>query len=518
MTKLFSRALSSGRSFRITRSALPRHYFQVMIVNYLGELKTLLYFPILRVFHPSVWSLRLPAVFLSMGTIVLTWLYTRRVAGNHAAAIAAILLAADPSFLLTGTLDWGPVDLQHLLLMTGLVSLLRWAGAGRSSRTSLAWLALAFFAWGLGFWDKALFVWPLSGLAVAALCVYPRHVFSRIRLREIAVALAALLTGAFPLIAYNATHRGATASLNANFSLKDSATKVDALQKTLNGSILFDMLATPPAPHNVTPSSAWERASERLAQATGDHHRTGFLWLIGIAICLGIFAVNWRERRQMIFLLLAMTIAFLQMLITVGAGGAAHHIVLLWPFPVVFCAIPFGALASARFRVLRYASVAVVVVLFGQELLTVNQYLAAFAADGFPVIWTDAIYRLSDAVRARGGTRFTAVDWGYDNSLAFLSAGRDDFDGPWECLARSAAARESDCGVPALLTVPGLAFIQHTPKNEVFPDVNEHLQRIAAANGYSPVVDHVIADSHGRPVFQIIHFGARFVRLPPRQL
>ncbi len=480
------------------------HQIQVMVLSYLGELKTLIYASILRVFPASVWSLRLPAVFFCLGTIILTWMYTRRVAGTKTAAIAAVLLAFDPSFLLTGTFDWGPVALQHLLLMAGLVCLLRWYDRG-----STAMLAVAFFAWGLGLWDKALFIWPLSGLAVAALCVYPREVLSRIKPREAGLALGAFLLGAFPFFAYNAEHRGATAGQNAKFSLDGFRyRKFDAhCIRRLEGSALFD-LWTPSTPSQgpVTASAGWERSCEWLAQKVGRHRQTRFEWFLGIALCAGMFAVNRRERRQMIFLLLAMTLGFLEMLVTTGAGIGAHHAVLLWPFPVVLFAIPFGALAGARLRMVRYAALAVVASLLVQDVLTMNQYLTGFLADGFPPIWTDAIYGLADAVRARSGNRFEDVDWGYGNSLEFLTRGRADISENWECLAQSTSASGSDCGVPIRLARSNTFFIEHTSDNGVFPQVNENLQRIAAASSYGESIDQTIEDSHGRPVFQIVHF------------
>ena len=37
----------------------------------------------------------------------------------RAALLAAILLATDPTFLLPDTFDWGPLALQHLLVVSG---------------------------------------------------------------------------------------------------------------------------------------------------------------------------------------------------------------------------------------------------------------------------------------------------------------------------------------------------------------------------------------------------------------
>ncbi len=505
----YDEALFTGPLYRDAAPSLSigtrQHYVQVMLNSYLGDLKGLLYRPILHRIRPSVWSLRLPVVFLTAGAIVLTWFYTRRVAGWNAAAIAALLLAADPSFLLTATLDWGPVAFQHFLLMAGLVSLLRWLDRGSDT-----WLALAFFLWGLGFWDKALFIWPLSGLAVAALCIYPRRTLARIKLRPALAAGGALFAGSLPFIIYNAEHRGATAGQNSHFSLGESKIKVDVLRKTLDGYIMFEML-TPPAPAIApyVPDSAWGRGCVWLAKTSGNHARTHFVWALALAALVAVFAANRQERRQMIFLLVAMSVAFLQMLIATGAGAAAHHEILLWPFPVVFFAIPFGALASARLRLWRYAAVVVVAAVSMQQLLTINRYVASFLTEGFPATWSDAIFGLSSVLRTQTAHRMEAVDWGIANALLLLSRGQVNPGERTTCLAESRSAARPDCGFPALMADPSTLFIRHTSGNEAFAGNNQHLERIAAANGYGWVIDRQINDSRGRPVFQILHFERR---------
>jgi hypothetical protein len=76
-------------------------------------------------------------------------------------------------YLLTVCFDWGPVALQHLLLVGGLFLLLRFYQTG--SQLSLA---LGFLLWGLAMWDKALAIWMLGAFGVAGLCVFPRQIFT----------------------------------------------------------------------------------------------------------------------------------------------------------------------------------------------------------------------------------------------------------------------------------------------------------------------------------------------------
>ena len=86
----------------------------------------------------------------------------KRTLDLRVALIGTALLAADPAFVLTTRWDWGPVTIQHLCLVGCLLSIVRFSENGR-----LMWLALGFCVFGVGLWDKALFVWSLIGVGVA---------------------------------------------------------------------------------------------------------------------------------------------------------------------------------------------------------------------------------------------------------------------------------------------------------------------------------------------------------------
>ena len=83
----------------------------IMVMSYTGALKTWIYAAVFQFFEPNEWSVRAPVLLMGMATIWLTWVWVRRIAGNRAAAVAAILLATDTLFQLTNTFDWGPVAL-----------------------------------------------------------------------------------------------------------------------------------------------------------------------------------------------------------------------------------------------------------------------------------------------------------------------------------------------------------------------------------------------------------------------
>jgi hypothetical protein len=144
----------------------------LMVMSYVGTLKTWIYSVIFHFVGVSVWTVRLPMVLAGALTVLIFYRFTARAAGPAAALIAAFLLATDPSFLLTNTFDWGPVAIGHLLLVTACFFLLRF----QQRKYQMHDLALGFFFLGLGLWNKALMLWAIAGLAGAVLLVFRKEV------------------------------------------------------------------------------------------------------------------------------------------------------------------------------------------------------------------------------------------------------------------------------------------------------------------------------------------------------
>jgi hypothetical protein len=188
------------------------HEIPLMLMPYIGTLKTWLYYPILSLCTPSYLEVRLPALVLGAATVWMFEALLESTYGRRAAWIGGLLLATDTTFMLTTCFDWGPVVLQHFLLVASLFALLNFVRHG-----SLTALFCGCLSLGLGMWDKALFAWILSGLIVAALTVFPRELWMRLTLRHAALAAAGFSLGALPLLVYNAASGFATFRSNASF-------------------------------------------------------------------------------------------------------------------------------------------------------------------------------------------------------------------------------------------------------------------------------------------------------------
>src|SRR5512144_3142944 len=69
---LFSSGIyDPGRT--ISQVSVFGHHIPMMLISYLGALKSWIYAPILEVWDPSVWSVRLPVLMLGALTVWLFW-------------------------------------------------------------------------------------------------------------------------------------------------------------------------------------------------------------------------------------------------------------------------------------------------------------------------------------------------------------------------------------------------------------------------------------------------------------
>src|SRR5690349_14336334 len=98
---LFANALFHVPASDVFHLNVLHHQIPLMLLTYMGALKTWIYGPILALFPPSYLTVRLPVLFLGAFTI---WLFVRllgSVHGRRAAWIGGLLLATDTTFLLT---------------------------------------------------------------------------------------------------------------------------------------------------------------------------------------------------------------------------------------------------------------------------------------------------------------------------------------------------------------------------------------------------------------------------------
>ncbi len=458
-------------SVRILGGEVP-----LMLLSYLGALKAWILNLVFLVTPPSAVALRLPWLLAGAVSILFFARFAERLAGPRAALFATLLLATDTAYLLTTAIDWGPTALHHFLKLGALVLLLQ---------PSPQRIFLAFLLFGLALWDKALFAWALGGLAAGA-GVYFAELNPHVTRRNVTLAAAGFLLGAAPLLAYNVARPLDTLRANARPGGETLDIKWHLFQETLNARAFYGfMIAAEPGPRPGQPRSAVQRFSAWLDGSPEVPRANWNVEALGLAVLALPFLWRSRVRRAMVFTLLSGGLAWLAMLATGGAGAAAHHIVLIWPFPALLIALALAGLAE---RLPPWLPAALCALLCLVNLRTTNYYAAALVQNGGSTRWTTAFDPLLGRLRELRAPRVLVADWGILETLQLLGEGRLRAE-------------------PALTFVPGdHLWLAHTSEARIVPPGAAAIEAAARAAGHEKTVLETIYDRNGRPVFVLFRF------------
>ena len=476
-----------------------------MLMTYVGALKSWIYDGIFRLAPPGVWALRLPMVLAGVASIWLFYLLLRRVAGARTAIFGCALLATDSMYLLTLTFDWGPVAMQHLLLLGGAWLLVRYY-----QQLEMWALAGGCFLLGLAMWDKALAVWTISGLGVATLLTLPRQFFGLLTWRRVGVAAAAFVVGALPLLVYNVENDWGTFRGNFQRETTGLETKARTLWLTANGPGMFTWMMAEdwqtPEPHE--PKGLIQTASAAISQFAGHPRRHLLYWLFLAALAITPLA-GAKSIRIVFFALIAMAVAWVQMALNQNTGASVHHTILLWPLPQVIVAAAFTGVAGrlGRFALPALATAGAVAAISGALLM--NEYYAQAVRNGGGPAWNNGIFALSDFLEGDRSKTVFCMDWGIQDPLRMLHAGALPLRMGTDQVANVEMTEQDRRYATEMVSEPRNLFLAHTPAFENFPGRSERMIAFAEELGYRQEVLGRISDPFGRQVFEVYRFARK---------
>jgi 4-amino-4-deoxy-L-arabinose transferase-like glycosyltransferase len=482
----------------------------VMLMSYVGAFKSWLFRPLLSMFEPSAWTIRLPAVILGAAAIWCYSTFARQISGGAAALALAAILAADPIFLLTTTFDWGPVAMQHFLAAAALCLVLRF-----DRTSSLAALGWASFLMGLALWNKAVFVWTLAALAVAAILLVPGRIRSHLSVRVLAVAVLCFALGSAPLIAYNAQHDLATFRGNVSYESGGILSKLPHLRVCLNGSGMFGYFVPLRAAETAPPGSGWtERAASAVAALArhGEHSVFNAILLSSILVPLPL--LHRATRRAALFAVLVTLVMWIQMSSNANTGRGVHHMVLLWPWPHLYAAI-----FLARLDTFRYGRPLVVAALAALLLSNVGvnaEYFSRLVQSGGGPAWTNATTTLARQIAALPPEQdIVVVDWGLYNRLVVARKSAYHVIQGYDAL-RQPVSERTIAEWRVLASNPSKRFAGFTRGNQIFAGTYETLETLAQAAGFRKRVLTTIHVRGDRPVLEIFRLEPVSAATRPR--
>lgn len=475
----------------------------LMVMTYMGSLKAGIYALIFRLARPSVYTLRVPVLVAGVASLLLFYLFLSRSISTRSALFGTALLAFDTSYLLTTVFDWGPVAIQHVCLLGGMALVLQAVQTGRDRP-----LAAGFFVFGLGLWDKAIFLWMFSAAGLATILVFPYHIKRIFSLRRLFLSAVFLILGALPLVIYNVLQPLETFRGNTTFdrSPAEWAVKANLIRVVADGSVFFGIFAAeddPPTPRR--PKTVLQSALAAPGWF-GIRHHLLFAAILAAAATVPLLLLRSRFRPATLFCLILLLAGWLQMAGTQGAGGGAHHTILLWPFPLMLVAISMEWLAERIGARGTMCMIALAVVLCGSCLLVTGNMIRQAIRKGAPGAWTDAIFVLHERLRALQPNRVLLMDWGLLDNLRMLQKGSMTLFWGTEPLMQPEPTPADLQAIERMLALTDTLFVSNTDNRQIFTGVNARLRRAADRLGYRREVVQVVHDQTGRPCYEIFRF------------
>jgi len=267
----------------------------------------------------------------------------------------------------------------------------------------------------------------------------------------------------------------------------------------MEGYVLFGFLtAVEPGPQPGEAKHWYQSLSLASSQWMGHPRRNAMLWA-AIASVLSL-ALLWRwlwnsqARQPILFGLIACAATWLPMVLTAGAGGAAHHAILLWPFQL----LPIAAVLA---RIPAAPAALVTALLCGSNLAVTNQYYADLIRNGPSVRWTDAMDPLQRYLTDLHPRQIVAADWGFMETMNLLSEG--ELPMTYADTGSDQAAQES---LGVLLRDPLNIFVAHTAGTAFHPQERAALEDFAQREHYQEEALTTIRDRNGRPTFDVFRF------------
>jgi 4-amino-4-deoxy-L-arabinose transferase-like glycosyltransferase len=438
----------------------------VMLMSYIGALKSWIYTPVFELFGVSPGTIRGPAVALTTVGLVCLFAGVRRLLGTTVALVALVLVAVDNSVFWMTRDDVGPSAIEFTLKCLAILLGARAIARRRPRDAVLLAVVLA-----LGVFNKLNFVWAVN--AAAAISVV--------------MAVAArdsLRTDRGAWIAWG----GALAAIYLAFGAYVLSAEVST------GSEVSDLLA-----HTWTSfrmqmprvlSGTWFYG---YALAPLDGREWMGLLLAGMFTAGAVVALV-RRRWVVCAFALATLLVVAQILVTQDATAGWHYLAVQPLFAVV---VAYALVALPRALAGRWATHVTVAALAGWVVYSGTlgaSYLDRLDHDTANVAWSPAIYRLADQVRDRDAAIF-AADWGIYTPVLALDADPRHQDGAFTL--KEPSNRE---WVRAQLEASRPLVVAHTLERTAFHDARSNLFEAA---GDLLVLEETIVGLDGDPVFEL---------------
>ncbi|HEY5345544.1 MAG TPA: glycosyltransferase family 39 protein, partial [Verrucomicrobiae bacterium] len=463
--------------------------FPLWIQPYLGAVKSWQLIPLFTFFEPSVFIARMSNLAWTLVGLLFFMLWVWKLFGLTEAIAGGLLLALDPSFFFLGLLDWGSFVPSFVCRCAGFFFVLL---AWRNQKIRYVFLAGAAF--GLGFFNKVDFGVVLFGATLAAACAYAKPILISVRAKPKLVAIAALgfFIGCGPMtVMFPRVFKFALAN-NASANPGEFSEKLHALTAMYDGTYFYRML------------DVGGLFNKMASVAPPFWTPLGIVFIAAfIVLLVQVFRARARDedRRVRIFLLLAAVLTTLGVFMLPRAVRI-YHAVLALPFAHLIIVVAGVSLwrkfseTGSKKTFARGIIIFIFTALLATQIFAVaktEQLIFKTHGRGW---WSDAQDKFAATVKDRSDLTLVSLDWGFHESLLFLTDKPTLVEPFWHLTGTD----------PALLPQgTNFIYLVHPPEYSLSPFGATFLD-FARTNSRAKITDW--RDREGKIVFYTVQFTA----------
>lgn len=466
----------------------------VMVMGYIGALKSWVYTLPLAIFGTSAVAIRSVALFLGCCVLVLLWKYCRHYFSVRWATLITLMVAVDPSFIYTTRNDWGPVTLMMICKLLALLALAKYVEEGKPRDLYLCGAALI-----LGTYDKANFAWFFAAFLITAVVVYWKKLWYHGKgcPKKTACAYGILGTGTALVGIVYLIPLFTSGGEAGSFQL---GRVIQILRDTLDGNGVYSIFFAAEIPH-------------RTCLYT--------VFLAALALCLSLSIWSLLTGKQEKIARFALFHAISTVLIIVFMActsefGGPHHIMSIYPAPQLLlgCALLLarGLIPQWNRVVTRGVSAVVCMGVIASCVLTTHAYLVILRDnDTYNPMWDPEITAVGEAVEAYEYDFVITVDWGFANQMIAMidgNADRGKIRDIWPTFNDYNGAEESVSWLKdSFFAGKKTVVLAHVADKASFPAARENFLRFIEDAGLVPAECKTIVGSDGQPLYEVYYFN-----------
>lgn len=387
----------------------------IMLMSYIGALKSWLYYPVFKIFGVSPYSIRIPMILCgSISLLMVKWV-TTQLFNSKIAAIVMVILAIDSSFVTQTRVDQGPIVLALFISLSCIYYFIKLLS---EVKPAYLWAILALSI--AGIFNKLNFIWFVNSFFFSALFVYGREIQSGIKLRfprRANLVILSLFIGYLFCASYFVI-------LSKIFNLMGT---FDFAKLPERISFVFTKLFI----HQVKGDSFYNYALGNLHSRASSY----YCWFLLSVVVVGL-VIAFIKRREIdstvnkssAFVAIITILLLVQIIITEQASSY-WHIYVLYPFITIlfgyaiFC-LTDCLLADKVYRRILFSLIMTSIV--GYQVHMNSLYLDFYGKPEKNIHWSSASYALLDYTLSAPYT-FVSADWGIHNQLITLSGIADKY-------------------------------------------------------------------------------------------